>query len=71
MATSCGNGVPPCPNNGPEHDHRDSRRSLETSRNVAVEWCVNERLRTAMMRTGVTTEDLAECCGVGPKTIER
>ncbi len=32
---------------------------------------VNERLRTAMMRTGVTVEDLALCCGVDPKTAER
>jgi len=32
---------------------------------------VNERLRTAMMRTGVTSEDLAVCCGVDPKTVDR
>jgi len=32
---------------------------------------VNERLRTAMMRTGVTVDDLAQCCGVDPKTAER
>jgi len=32
---------------------------------------VNERLRTAMVRTGVTAQDLALCCGVDPKTIER
>ncbi len=32
---------------------------------------VNERLRTAMMRTGVTVEELAQCCGVDPKTAER
>jgi transcriptional regulator with XRE-family HTH domain len=32
---------------------------------------VNERLRTAMMRTGVSSEDLAVYCGVDPKTIER
>lgn len=32
---------------------------------------VNERLRTAMMRTGVTLDDLAQCCGVDPKTAER
>jgi len=32
---------------------------------------VNERLRTAMMRTGVTVDDLAFCCGVDPKTAER
>jgi len=32
---------------------------------------VNERLRTAMIRTGVTAEELALCCGVDPKTIER
>jgi hypothetical protein len=32
---------------------------------------VNERLRTAMMRTGVTVDDLARCCGVDPKTAER
>jgi hypothetical protein len=32
---------------------------------------VNERLRTALLRTGTTTEDLALCCGVDPKTAER
>ena len=32
---------------------------------------VNERLRTAMMRTGITVDDLAQCCGVDPKTAER
>jgi hypothetical protein len=32
---------------------------------------VNERLRTAMLRTGTTTEDLALCCGVDAKTAER
>ena len=31
----------------------------------------NERLRTAMLRTGTTIEDLALCCGVDVKTIER
>lgn len=32
---------------------------------------VNERLRTTMLRQGVTIEDLAEYCEVEPKTIER
>jgi hypothetical protein len=32
---------------------------------------VNERLRTAMQRTGTTTDDLALCCGVDVKTVER
>ena len=32
---------------------------------------VNERLRSAMIRTGVTTADLALCCGVDVKTAER
>jgi Domain of unknown function (DUF5919) len=31
----------------------------------------NERLRTAMLRTGTTTGDLALCCGVDVKTVER
>lgn len=31
----------------------------------------NERLRTTMLRSGVTTEDLAACCGVDPKTVQR
>ena len=31
----------------------------------------NERLRTAMLRTGTTTDDLAACCGVDVKTVER
>lgn len=31
----------------------------------------NERLRTAMLRTGTTTEDLAKCCGTDVKTVER
>jgi transcriptional regulator with XRE-family HTH domain len=32
---------------------------------------VNERLRTAMIRTGVTADELALCCGVDAKTAER
>lgn len=32
---------------------------------------VNDRLRTTLVRTGVTVENLAECCGVDPKTAER
>ncbi|MGW4406062.1 XRE family transcriptional regulator [Nonomuraea sp. NPDC004702] len=32
---------------------------------------MNERLRTAMLRHGVALEDLAETCGVEPKTVER
>jgi hypothetical protein len=31
----------------------------------------NERLRTAMLRTETTPEDLALCCAVDPKTVER
>jgi transcriptional regulator with XRE-family HTH domain len=31
----------------------------------------NERLRTLMLRTGTTTEDLAKCCGTDVKTVER
>jgi hypothetical protein len=31
----------------------------------------NERLRTAMLRTGTTTDDLALCCGVDAKTVAR
>jgi transcriptional regulator with XRE-family HTH domain len=31
----------------------------------------NERLRTAMLRTGTTTDDLALCCGVDVKTVDR
>jgi hypothetical protein len=31
----------------------------------------NERLRTAMQRTGTTIDDLARCCGVDPKSVER
>lgn len=32
---------------------------------------VNERLRTAMLRAAVTTDELALCCGVDTKTVER
>lgn len=32
---------------------------------------VNERLRTAMLRTGTTPDDLAACCGVDVKTADR
>jgi transcriptional regulator with XRE-family HTH domain len=32
---------------------------------------VNERLRTTLLRTGVTVEDLAACCGIDPKSVER
>jgi hypothetical protein len=31
----------------------------------------NERLRTAMLRTGTAAEDLAACCGTDVKTVER
>lgn len=31
----------------------------------------NERLRTAMLRTGTTAGDLAACCGVDVKTVDR
>lgn len=33
--------------------------------------CVNERLRTTLLRAGVATEDLAACCGVDVKTVNR
>jgi transcriptional regulator with XRE-family HTH domain len=32
---------------------------------------MNERLRTTMLRSGVTVLDLAECAGVDAKTVER
>jgi hypothetical protein len=32
---------------------------------------VNERLRTTMLRAGLTVADLAECAGVEVKTVER
>lgn len=32
---------------------------------------MNERLRTTLLRAGVATEDLAACCGVDVKTVER
>jgi len=32
---------------------------------------VNERLRTTLLRTGVSVEDLAACCGIDPKSVER
>ena len=32
---------------------------------------MNERLRTVMLRQGVAPEELAEECGVDPKTVER
>lgn len=32
---------------------------------------VNERLRTVMLRTGTTEDDLALCCGVDVKTVGR
>jgi transcriptional regulator with XRE-family HTH domain len=32
---------------------------------------VNERLRTTLLRAGVTVEDLAACCGIDPKSVER
>ena len=32
---------------------------------------VNERLRTAMLRAGATADELALCCGVDAKTVER
>lgn len=33
--------------------------------------CVNERLRSALARTGVSTAELATACGVDPKTVDR
>lgn len=38
---------------------------------LGVNWSVNDRLRTTMLRTGVTAHDLARCCGVDIKTVER
>lgn len=32
---------------------------------------MNERLRTTLLRTGVTVDDLAACCGIDPKSVER
>jgi transcriptional regulator with XRE-family HTH domain len=32
---------------------------------------VNERLRSTLLRTGVSVEDLAACCGVDPKSVDR
>ncbi len=32
---------------------------------------MNERLRTTLLRSGVTVEDLAACCGIDPKSVER
>src|SRR5262249_60984024 len=32
---------------------------------------VNERLRTTMLRAGLTVAELAECAGVEAKTVER
>lgn len=32
---------------------------------------MNERLRTTLLRTGVSVEDLAACCGIDPKSVER
>lgn len=32
---------------------------------------MNDRLRTTLVRTGVTVEELAECCGIDPKSAER
>jgi len=32
---------------------------------------VNERLRTTMLRAGLTVGELAECAGVEAKTVER
>lgn len=34
-------------------------------------WRVNDRLRTTMLRAGVAADDLARCCGVDIKTVER
>lgn len=32
---------------------------------------MNERLRTTLLRAGVSVEDLAACCGIDPKSVER
>lgn len=32
---------------------------------------MNDRLRMTLVRTGVTVEDLAACCGIDPKSVER
>lgn len=32
---------------------------------------VNDRLRTTLLRTGVSIEDLAACVGIDPKSVER
>lgn len=51
--------------------HETSPRVLETSRNVTQYVSVNDRLRTAMLHTGTSTEELAVHCGVDVKTAER
>src|SRR6266705_3037127 len=49
-----------------------SREGLETSGDVyGMIGPVNERLRTTMLRAGVTVGELAECAGVEAKTVER
>lgn len=32
---------------------------------------VNDRLRVSLVRSGVQRDELAECCGVDPKTVDR
>jgi hypothetical protein len=43
----------------------------ETSQGVEMERLVNERLHTAMLRTGVSGEDIAGVAGVDSKTVGR
>jgi hypothetical protein len=43
----------------------------ETLRSVLLTGGVNDRLRTAMLRRGVAPGELAQCCGVDEKTVER
>lgn len=48
-----------------------TNRRLATSLRVPSNDLVNQRLRTVMLRQGVSRNDLAKACGVDPKTVDR
>lgn len=54
---------------GAERPSTSLKRPCTSGKTVLM--AVNERLRTAMQRSGTTTDDLALCCGVDVKTVER
>ena len=69
LARGCGDVRCPTSRNVPGSNRPG--RGLKRPVTSGVLIVMNERLRTTMLRAGVTTEGLAGCVGVDVKTVER